>query len=152
MKREKHYNFLFDWANAEKGRELENKTKEYLSFVIKNHSYISKFPDRPSDPVFNNYKRGTLLILKDAIDAIGNFLDYDEPQKNYLAYLLAIQSKYHNICLSLKKLRGDDYLRGKHRAASDLYKGLSLLVLSMIDFELDRLPGAINERTQFIPL
>ena len=148
MKRERYYDFLWYWINTEKGHEFENKSKEYLNFLIKGHSEINNWPDRPSDLDFNNYKQGTLSILKDAIDAIREFLDYDEPQKNYLAYFLAIRNKYHNIYLH----KDNEYIRGQHRASSDLYKGLTNLTQSMIEFELKRLPEAISEKTQFIPL
>jgi hypothetical protein len=144
MKREKYYDFLFDWSNAEKGHEFEGKTKEYLAFLINDYSSTNNIPDRSYDPAFNNYKQGTVTVLKSAIDIINKFLDYNNSQKNYLAYFLIIQEKYHNMYLSLsKKDKNNEYVRGHLRASSDLYKGLTHLIQSIIEFERNNLSGAL---------
>jgi len=109
MKRAKYYDFLFDWSLSEKGHELtesfETKSKEYLAFLIKQQNEISNFPDRLSDPDFNNYKQGSLAVLKSAIDEIGIFLDYRRSaEKNHLRHFMALQEKYHDIYISLKKI------------------------------------------------
>jgi type IV secretory pathway TraG/TraD family ATPase VirD4 len=139
MKREKYYDFLFDWNNVEKGHEFEKKAREYLDFIARDYSETNKPPC-----YIQKYKQGMLAVLKGAIDTISKFLGYDDPQKDYLVFFLEIKEKYHKMYLLFKKDRAlgkavniqiEEYVRGQFRAASDLYKGLTHMTQSMIEFQ-----------------
>ena len=119
MKREKYYDFLWDWNGSGKGSEFKNKSKEYLDFLARQHSDISSFAIRPSDPDFNNYRQGTLSFLSSAIETIKCFLDSDRPHEHYLDFFWAIMENFS----------------GQLRATSDMYKGLNNLTQSMLALE-----------------
>jgi hypothetical protein len=142
MKREKYYDFLWKWDEAEKGYEFENKTKEYLAFLMKNYSSTITV----SVPAENKpYKEGYLITLNDAIEWIERIITCNT-QKEYLSRLLFVKETYHNKYLFFKKINNNEKARGILKAASDLYKGLTNLTQSMAEFQQNnQIPQNINE-------
>jgi len=138
MKRPKYYDFLWNWDNAEKGNEFENKIKEYLAFLTKDYSEVVKIqvPDK-NQP----YKEGYLIILNGAIKWLERILDSNYPQNDCLSHLLFVKNTYHERCLLWKKIKYNEYVRGQLRAGSDLYKGIANLTQSMIEFQQNTISG-----------
>jgi ribosome-binding factor A len=142
MKREKYYDFLWNWDNPEKGFEFENKAKEYLAFLRKDYSDIITV----SVPAENKpYKEGYLKTLNDAIEWLEKIITHNT-QMEYISRLLFVKETYHNKYLFFKKINNNEAARGISRAASDLYKGLTNLTQSMIEFQQsNQIPQSINE-------
>jgi hypothetical protein len=132
MKRERYYDFLFDWSKTKKGHEFKEKTKEYLAFLKKDYSETFKL----SVPAGNQpYKEGFLSTLYGAIKWIENIIDCNNPQNDYLPRLLFVKNTYHERYLLYKKIKNNEYVRGQLRAASDLYKGLTHLTSSYAEHD-----------------
>jgi hypothetical protein len=143
MKREKYYDFLFDWSNVEKGHEFEGKTKECLAFLKKGYSEIFELPVPAGN---QRYKEGMLTTLYGAIKWMERIIECNNPQNNYLSRLLFVKNTYHERHFFLKKIKNSEYARGQFRSASDLYKCLTNLTQSMAEFlQNNQISRNINE-------